>query len=99
MYKYCFTCSTNNYTTCHVLHSGYISSLDTVRLINGNRSCEGRVEVCHDDQWGTVCDDFWGLNDARVTSKFFVSFLVIYINNSYGICPPIIFIHLYYSTL
>ena len=37
-----------------------------VRLVGGTNTREGRVEVCNGGAWGTVCDDFWSLNDGHV---------------------------------
>ena len=40
-----------------------------IRLFGGNNMYEGRVEICLLGVWGTVCDDFWSLQDARVACK------------------------------
>lgn len=37
-----------------------------IRLVNGELVNEGRVEVCFDNQWGTICDDRWDNKEATV---------------------------------
>lgn len=37
-----------------------------VRLTNGSSATEGRVEVFHDNIWGTICNTSFDINDAKV---------------------------------
>ena len=37
-----------------------------VRLVGGFSSYEGRVEICYNNQWGTVCDNGFTSIDAKV---------------------------------
>lgn len=40
-----------------------------IRVVNGVTALEGRVEVCVDGAWGTVCDDLWGAEEASVACR------------------------------
>ena len=46
-----------------------------VRLVNGSQPNEGRVEVCFNETWGTVCDyisryyGYWNQSEADVVCK------------------------------
>lgn len=40
-----------------------------IRLVGGSSPSNGRVEVNFGEGWGTVCDDNWDDNEARVVCR------------------------------
>ena len=54
----------NNHILALLVLSG--CSDGDVRLINGTTSYEGRVEICYNGIWGSICDSSWDDWDAAV---------------------------------
>ena len=40
-----------------------------LRLVDGSIASEGRLEVYHDGEWGSVCDDSFGATEAAVVCR------------------------------
>ena len=40
-----------------------------VRLVGGANYTEGRVEICLNNEWGTVCDQMWDDTDVRIVCR------------------------------
>ncbi|CAI5671653.1 unnamed protein product, partial [Oreochromis niloticus] len=76
------TCSGNENSLTECQHSGFglntcdhgqdaaVICSDLIRLVgSGSSRCSGRVEIFHNNMWGTVSDSNWNLNDAEVVCR------------------------------
>ena len=61
----CDDFSLHSYTLCY-LDATLTCTNGDIRLRGGMNMSEGRVEICDNNMWGTVCDDLWGPLDANV---------------------------------
>ena len=51
------------------INSSMPCSVGDVRLVGGILQNEGRVEMCYQNQWGTVCHNYWDHTDAGVVCR------------------------------
>ena len=56
-----------------------------IRLQGGSNQNEGRVEVCNENRWGSVCDDGWNAADAQVACRqlgFAANGKIVFVHNN-----------------
>ena len=52
-----------------IMYSLGICDDGQLRLVGGSTVMEGRVEICFNETWGTICDNFWTSNDGNVICR------------------------------
>ena len=57
----------NLYMSCTAVNDTCLEG--DVRLVDGENQFEGRVEICLNRVWGSVCDDFWNSFDSIVVCR------------------------------
>ena len=64
---YTFLCMV--YLLCCIDTSEQQCNETDVRLVDGGTQSDGRVEICLDGFWGSVCDKNWDERDAAVVCR------------------------------
>ena len=66
----------------------YFTGGTKIRLSNGIRSTEGRLEVFHNNAWGTVCSDNFDTIDAATICKilgYSTRYVFMIVGNAIGV--------------
>ena len=66
-----FTCTQYSYLLQSCAFMLRVASCTTgqLQLVGGTSPNEGRVEICVNNVWGTVCDNSWENTDASVVCR------------------------------
>ena len=54
---------------CGTIPPSYPCDVEGAIRLQGGNNTFGRVEICNDNVWGTVCDDSWGQVDAQIACR------------------------------
>ena len=59
----------DHHFSVEAVHQVLLCSDGDVRLRGTTKTTEGRVEICINGEWGSVCDHGWSFRDAAVVCR------------------------------
>ena len=69
MYMFLYMYIFYMFTRICILHTHYLAETIPVRLVNGKRASEGRIELLHNGEWGTICNYYTDINVGHVVCR------------------------------
>ena len=64
-----WTCNYASVSCCSAVAAQQCSDEGTVRFVNGTTQNEGKVVICYNRRWSTICITGWGLSEAAVACR------------------------------